>query len=93
MGISWGPGFSVALLPTALREGSEVFVNGRRIFAGAAVLPAVLSMHWLYRYGGWSLGPASPADLDACAMGGGREGDLFLLHHCAPDPFAGSRTR
>jgi hypothetical protein len=53
---------------------------------GALVLPAVLGLGSAYRYGGWSPGPSSPGDRDMCAMSGGREGDLFLLHHCAPAP-------
>jgi hypothetical protein len=52
---------------------------------GALVLPAVLGLGSAYRYGDWSLGPSSPADRDTCAISGGREGDLFLIHHCAPD--------
>jgi hypothetical protein len=51
---------------------------------GALVLPAVLGLGSAYQHGGWSLGPSSPADRDTCAFSGGREGDLFLIHHCAP---------
>jgi len=63
------------------------------MIVGAVVLPAILGFGSLYRHGAWTLGPASPWDREACVMSGGREGDLFLFHHCAPDPFAGSRDR
>jgi hypothetical protein len=53
---------------------------------GALVLPTALVLSSLYRYGGWAMGPSSPADRDTCVMSGGREGDLFLFHHCAPAP-------
>jgi hypothetical protein len=54
--------------------------------ASALVFPAVLGLGSLYRHGNWSLGPSAPSERDACAESGGREGDLFLIHHCAPNP-------
>ena len=64
-----------------------------RIVAGALILPAVAGVTSLYRHGHWSLGPSAPLEREACLDNGGREGDLFLIHHCAPDPFAASRIQ
>jgi hypothetical protein len=64
--------------------GVRTVARRRILVVGVVIVPVVLGLGSLYRFGDWAPGPSSPTEREVCEADGGHEGDLFLIHRCAP---------